>query len=526
QSEARLDLRMGCLDQRLAELDALVGALTDAPDRDAVEHAVDAVAQLPPLTRCDDVEALADAYPRPADPTRRAALDDLERRVRDAEAAIDLGQMARGRDLVTPLVDEVRRADFPPLLARVLHDQVLVLRLDGATDQAEAALREAIQASATAHDDARSLDLWNAMLVVLSDAGREDEALATFDTVRAALARAGDHPLDRARVLTNEALVLERRAAYADAVARLEEATALQRDANAPAGDLALTLMSLGRMRSATGDLDGGAAALTEALALDEATLGADHPRTIAVLGALAGNLRTRGDLAGARDMLADAVARSEAANGADSEITAEVRGRLGGVRFELGDLAGGVAAYERATAAYATSHNAVGRHAIWHNYCTYMLDLAEPADSEQVCRHALDAAHALGEHHPYIALETVQLGDVLMAQDRAAEAEPQYRAALAEVEATLGPDHIFAVLAHNGLGLAALALGRPAETVAEIDRVLATLERTGSPDPRFIPQARFTGAQARWALGAKARARREAIDAAAALRDVGASTA
>ena len=40
------------------------------------------------------------------------------------------------------------------------------------------------------------------------------------------------------------------------ATARIETGfprTALQRDANAPAGDLALTLMSLGRMRSATG---------------------------------------------------------------------------------------------------------------------------------------------------------------------------------------------------------------------------------------------------------------------------------
>ncbi|MFP2933066.1 serine/threonine-protein kinase, partial [Pyxidicoccus sp. 3LG] len=76
QTEELLSLRMVCLERRRKSLGALVGLFTGA-DGKVVERAVDATAALPGLEECRDIESLAEQPPLPADPSRRAALEQL-----------------------------------------------------------------------------------------------------------------------------------------------------------------------------------------------------------------------------------------------------------------------------------------------------------------------------------------------------------------------------------------------------------------------------------------------------------------
>ena len=58
QSAQLLDLRTACLDRRRIELRALTDVFVREPDSEVVDHAVAAVADLPPLATCADAAAL------------------------------------------------------------------------------------------------------------------------------------------------------------------------------------------------------------------------------------------------------------------------------------------------------------------------------------------------------------------------------------------------------------------------------------------------------------------------------------
>ncbi len=76
QSEALLELRMGCLEERF---DALEGLLTVFGEADAalVEASLSSVHGLPPLARCSDTPALLAQPPLPKDQVARAEIRDV-----------------------------------------------------------------------------------------------------------------------------------------------------------------------------------------------------------------------------------------------------------------------------------------------------------------------------------------------------------------------------------------------------------------------------------------------------------------
>jgi tetratricopeptide (TPR) repeat protein len=68
------------------------------------------------------------------------------------------------------------------------------------------------------------------------------------------------------------------------------------------------------------------------------------------------------------------------------------------------------------------------------------------------------------GPDHPDVARDLNNLGLLLQATNRLAEAEPMYRRALAIVEASYGPDHPDVAATLNNLGLLLQATNRLAE--------------------------------------------------------------
>jgi hypothetical protein len=65
------------------------------------------------------------------------------------------------------------------------------------------------------------------------------------------------------------------------------------------------------------------------------------------------------------------------------------------------------------------------------------------------------------GPDHPDVARDLNNLGQLLRATNRPAEAEPLYRRALAILEKSLGPDHPWSVGARNNLAGLKAALGK-----------------------------------------------------------------
>ncbi|MCA9707705.1 MAG: serine/threonine protein kinase, partial [Myxococcales bacterium] len=174
QSEARLDLRMGCLRGELRQLEALAGRLTEASP-EVVEHAVDAVAMLPALERCADVEALTAVAPPPDEPTA-AAVRMQQVVLAELGALVATGQFAAAEAPAEAGVDAARALDHAPLVAEARLLSAHVLEGLGRLDQARDEAYEALWAAQRAHDDEAVARAWLALLGIAGQRGRWDEA--------------------------------------------------------------------------------------------------------------------------------------------------------------------------------------------------------------------------------------------------------------------------------------------------------------------------------------------------------------
>jgi tetratricopeptide (TPR) repeat protein/predicted Ser/Thr protein kinase len=136
QSEHVLDLRVACLDRRLAELRALTGVLSTAADAHAVEKSVEAASKLTPLAGCADTSALLAPGAEPSDPGQRARRAELRAEV-DRLAALD--HLGHSKDALGPahaLTARARSANDPRVLAEVLGVQS---RIEAHADDLKAA---------------------------------------------------------------------------------------------------------------------------------------------------------------------------------------------------------------------------------------------------------------------------------------------------------------------------------------------------------------------------------------------------
>ena len=150
------------------------------------------------------------------------------------------------------------------------------------------------------------------------------------------------------------------------------------------------------------------------ALAIDEATLGPDHPNVAIRLNNLGNVLMDQGDLISAKALLERALAIDEATLDPNHPDVAIGLTNLGNVLMDQGDLDGAKALIERAL--------------------------------------AIDEA-ALGPNHPYVAIDLLSLGILLKSQGDLAQAKDFIERALAIDEAVYGADHPAVALDISHLG-------------------------------------------------------------------------
>ena len=120
QSAEVLDLRMGCLGERLSSVRAL-GDVFMTADTGVVENAISAAGALPPLDRCADVGMLRAVIKPPDDPAKRAAVAAVREDVAKVNAIAIAGQCERAKVLGTTVIDAAKRSGYQPLEAEALY---------------------------------------------------------------------------------------------------------------------------------------------------------------------------------------------------------------------------------------------------------------------------------------------------------------------------------------------------------------------------------------------------------------------
>ncbi|MCX4243275.1 serine/threonine-protein kinase [Paraliomyxa miuraensis] len=460
------DLRTSCLRRAAEHLEVLTRILAQA-DADVAGQASTAVAQLPALERCHDVELLrAELGPR-GELVDDAGAEALRTGLAEISALVTAGRIDEALVEVVARVEDARALGHPPLLAETLWWEGHVRRIAGQLEPALPVLEEAAHlASAHAHDKVAALAAVE-LTTVLGAMARFDEALEWARHAEAAALRHGErrYPLARARVA--EGTVLRLLGREEEAYQRYREALAVQQEADPGGHELPTILNNLG----------------TAALGLGRSEEALEHyARSHERLAALLGD---------------------------DHPQTAAARMNLGIVTAELGWHA---AAQEHYAAAREAFVQRLGPRDLRVAYCdtnlgNLLLDLGRAPEARARYEAALDVFSAgLGPQHPNSAAARAGVGLAELRLGRPSQARQALERALTDMRDALGPEHPHVGVAMGQVGRALLAEGELAAARDQLEAAVVLLERIDA-EPGLVEEARFHRARARWAAGDEAEA-------------------
>ncbi|MDX2088363.1 MAG: serine/threonine-protein kinase [Kofleriaceae bacterium] len=449
QSADLLDLRMRCLDGRLAELDALLARFGDVK-RDTLFKAVDAAATLGGFADCDDAERLRAAVPLPTDAATRARIADLEHAYADAASYDKTGQWAKAKEIIDPLVGQARLTGYGPLEAKLVLLRAGLEYRSGDLATAAASYREAAEAAARARDDARLAQSWIDLMNVLAASGKVSDALALEPIAKTSAERVSDQPRLGARFANVLAGLYLATGKYPDARVQYEKALALVRKDGPDSDLLGHALLNFGIALWYTGDLDGAKQHFEDARDRFIAKLGPRHPS----LGYVFRNL---GDLAVAKQDIDTALASYQRAY----EI---LEGAHGPEHIDV------AIALEPLSYAYARKGDAAKARAAGEK----ALAIRE---------------HKFGPDHPTIANTLNSLADAEVADGSApalARAITYLERSIAIQDKTYGPEHPKTPESLDRLGTAQEKAGNVAAAIAAYQRSVAIRTKLAPASPEL----------------------------------------
>jgi tetratricopeptide (TPR) repeat protein len=203
QSEAALDLRMGCLARRLHEVEVVTTTLANA-DAGVVENAVAAVHALGWLGSCEDVDALRSGDRLPATAAARVQIEHGYERLSEALIIDAAGRYDDALALAEQVATQARELEHAPLLAAADLRRAAAFEGRGEFAAARQALLDALAGAEASRDDAVAADAWLRMLWVVGvEMLRTEEGEAWLQLAEAAVARLGDDPLREATLAHN-----------------------------------------------------------------------------------------------------------------------------------------------------------------------------------------------------------------------------------------------------------------------------------------------------------------------------------
>ena len=143
QSSEVMDLRMGCLHRAAVVLRATTEQLANI-DAETAANAQSLIAELRPLSRCEDVDALRQATAPPL-PEQVEAVDRVRVLVAEAQAALAAGRYDPARDAIDAAVTAASDVDYGPMQAEVALVRGKILDALGDYAAAETSLQSAME---------------------------------------------------------------------------------------------------------------------------------------------------------------------------------------------------------------------------------------------------------------------------------------------------------------------------------------------------------------------------------------------
>lgn len=294
QMHRRRDL---CLDRQLVRVRAAVEQLAKADKANAIRGVLTAGAATG--YRCDDLDALSRQPALPSDP-------ETMRRLRAAQSEADrlnvestASQFRDIGDRVAALLKEARAIGDLPLLVEALR---LASDEHGARaryEQAAELVRETIRVGARAGDDWIVATSWSTLMFYVGNRmGKWKEALAMRTAAEAAIERAGDKPLLRARYANTLGMLLKKAGRLPEALEQLELSVRLaEKELGSDNTQLSASLNNLGTLYWNVGRLEDAERAIRRVIRIRAKRYGDHHPSQMSAYNNLGGVLKQLGKL-------------------------------------------------------------------------------------------------------------------------------------------------------------------------------------------------------------------------------------
>ncbi|MEM9460017.1 MAG: serine/threonine-protein kinase [Myxococcota bacterium] len=460
QSPEIMDLRMACLLKRRQHMRAMVDELSQA-NATVVSQAVQAVAGLPRVSQCADLEALEAEVPPPQDPAVAEQVAALEERLVEVNAKEAAGKFAEGLEVADAVVTEAWTLGYEPLRARAWIWQGKLRIQLGEFEGAVTSLERAYDVAVAHRMSTEAAKASSGLVYVL---GHE---LARYDEARRwakqadPLSRASRSDESRASYLHNLGIVAYSEGEYDEAQQLLERALALHRETHGPHhSNVAGILNILGMVASYRGDLSEARSSFELALTRWQEAMGPEHPHVATALTNLGHVARSQGQLDEARAFQRRALRILEQAQGPRSSGVAFCMHNLGSIAHAQGQL----------------------------------------DEARDFQRRAVDLWTELrGAGHPLVATALSSLGAVERSRGQLDEALDLQQRALAIAEQALGPDHPDVADPLTELGRVWLDRSEPSLALPRLERALA-IRSTQSTTPQWLAELRFLLARALWA--------------------------
>jgi serine/threonine-protein kinase len=264
----------------------------------------------------------------------------------------------------------------------------------------------------------------------------------------------------------------------------VKEASTLQAEPEVQA-DLFLTL---GAIDQKLGNLAQADTLLNSALAERKALFGPAHPQVAESLVAL-GLLRIdQARFPEAEDLIRRGLDTFRHAPRRDNQAIAKASAALGKILEAKGSYAQAIPVLEGAVQLASSSDSpSLDVSAMLKELADAQFYAGHYGDCERLTMRTLSMhRQALGEHHPLVAEDLINLGAVQFERGQYPQAERRYREALAINESWYGPDHPATASTLSMLGRALVFEHRYDEAVALVERALAIQEKVyGSSHPR-----------------------------------------
>jgi len=505
QADEVLTLRMACLNDRLADVEALLEIFQHA-DKSVVDEATQATLTIEDLRSCQETRVVEDRVQAP--PVGLSArVDEAMARWRHANMLFVTGKWSEAQQALEALLPVADEIDYAPLTAKINHVAAMTLGALGEGVTAEEAAERAMLAAHSAGDRRTAVAATVAMADIIGaiHPKRMNEALRWTRQADAIVDTMTDEPSLRGVTSGIRGGILMGAGRGDEALPHFDNAIELlESTPNASNVDLGEMYTNRGNALTDMGRFEQSTQAHLKSVALLTAAVGQTHPRLIRPIHNLAAAYAQQGEHHRAVETFIRGCGLAEQLWGPDNYKVALCLTNWSISLHRVGDLAAARSTLERALHRF---QSAVGEDAlpvgIAQNNLGEILGAQghyDQAESRLSRAHKVMSNH-LGVDHPSVASNLMSWGRVRCDRGQCAEALPDFTRALSIQEKALGPTHFELADTLTGLARAELAVGQVAAAQRSAQRAVDIADAS----PRRLQtqgRARIVLGQVLWAVG------------------------